>query len=157
MSYSINAGISLSLDGNTWYTLTDHNRKEIDVTPALIEQAQRMANGKMRKYVIASKKTITTSWVDIPSKTTSTVDQGYSSAWLEAFYNANVFVPVYVKFTHSRETKPTTGSAPDDSTFATARINSEIIQCFITKFTLKTKHRNINFDYVDMDIEFTEI
>lgn len=157
MSYSIKSGISISLDNSTWYALTDHNRKEIDISPTLIEQTQRMANGKMRKYVIASKKTINTSWIDVPSKTSSTVDSNYSSAWLSEFYNANVFLPIYVKFTHSKITTPTTASVPDDSTFDTARVKSETIQCYITKFNVKTKHRNTFFDYVDMDIEFTEI
>lgn len=157
MSYSINAGISISLDNTTWYDLTDHNRKEIDISSTLIEQSQRMANGSMRKYVIANKKIINTSWADLPSKTSSTVDLKYSSAWLSAFYNANAFVPVYVKFTHSKITNPATGSAPADSTFASARASSEIITCYITKFNLKTKHRNITYDFVDMDIEFTEI
>ena len=157
MSYSIDAGISISLDGSVWYKLTDHNRKQIDVSPSLIEQSQRMANGQMRKYVIAAKRTINTSWVDVPSKSASTVDLNFSSAWLAEFYNANVFLPVFVKFTHSKDTKPTTGNAPSDSTFATAKTGSETIKCYITKFDVKTKHRNVYFDYVDMDIEFTEI
>jgi hypothetical protein len=157
MSYSINAGISVSLDNTTWYALTDHNRKEIDITPTIIEQSQRMANGKMRKYVIASKKTINTSWIDVPSKSSNTVDLNQSSAWLSEFYNANVFVPVYVKFTHSKVDSISPGQVPNNSTFITARTGSETILCYITKFTLKTKHRNIHFDYVDMDIEFTEI
>ena len=84
MSYSINAGVAISLDNSTWYSLTDHNRQQITVTPTLIEHAQRMANGRMKKYVVASKKTIST-------------------------------------------------------------------------FNVVTKHRNVNFDYVDMEIEFTEI
>lgn len=157
MSYTINAGISISLDNVTWYSLTDHNRQPIAITPTIIEHAQRMANGKMRKYVIASKKTISTSWTNLPSKTSSTVDNNYSSAWLSEFYNANVFLPVYVKFTHSKDTTPTTGSVPNDGTFTASRTSSETIQCFITKFNVTTKHRNINFDYVDMEIEFTEI
>ena len=157
MTYSISAGISISLDNTTWYNLTDHNRQPITVTPSIIEHASRMANGKMRKYVIASKRTISTSWTNLPSKSSSTVDTNYSSAWLAEFYNANVFLPVYVKFTHSTDTTPTTGSVPSDSTFDTARVKSEVIQCFITKFDVVTKHRNVNFDYVDMNIEFTEI
>ena len=157
MTYSISAGISISLDNITWYNLTDHNRQPITVTPSIIEHASRMANGKMRKYVIASKRTISTSWTNLPSKSSSTVDTNYSSAWLAEFYNANVFLPVYVKFTHSTDTTPTTGSVPSDSTFDTARVKSEVIQCFITKFDVVTKHRNVNFDYVDMNIEFTEI
>ena len=65
MAYSINAGISISLDGSTWYKLTDHNRDPIDVSPNIIEHANRMANGRMRKYVIATKKTIATSWTNL--------------------------------------------------------------------------------------------
>ena len=157
MSYTISAGISISLDNVTFYKLTDHNRKEIDINPNLIEQSQRMANGKMRKYVIASKRIINTSWVDVPSLSSNTVDSNFSSAWLAEFYNANVYVPVYVKFTHSKITTPSTGSAPVDSTFAAARTGSETLLCYITKFSFKTKHRNAKYDYVDMDIEFTEI
>ena len=157
MSYSINAGIAISLDNTNWYYLTDHNRAQIDVTPTLVEHAQRMANGKMKKYVIASKRTIATSWTNLPSLSSNTVDQNKSSAWLTEFYNANVFVPIYVKFTHSKDNAISAGSIPNDSTFATSRVSAETIKCFITKFNVKTKHRNINFDYVDMDIEFTEI
>ena len=128
MSYGIKAGISISLDNINWYSLTDHNRSEIDISPSIIEHAQRMANGKMRKYVIASKKTISTSWTDIPSLSSNVVDYGktsntvVSSAWLSEFYNANVFLPVYVKLTHSKDTTPNTGSVPSDSSFVTSRI-----------------------------------
>jgi hypothetical protein len=153
----LQTGIQISLDGNTWYPLTDHNRKEIDVTPTLIEHSQRMANGRMRKYVIATKKTITTSWTDIPSLSTLTVDQSYSSAWFTEFYNANVYVPVYVKFNHSKDSTPSTGSYPDDSTYLNARQGVDVIKCYITKFNVKTKKRMTNWDYVDMDVEFTEI
>jgi len=157
MAYSINAGISISLDGSTWYKLTDHNRDPIDVSPNIIEHANRMANGRMRKYVIATKKTISTSWTNLPSLSSNTVDNNKSSAWLSEFYNANVFVPVYVKFTHSKVTKPSTGQIPDDSTFLEAVRGSETIQCYITKFDVKTKKRMYQYDYVDMNIEFTEI
>ena len=32
MTYAIAQGIEVSLDGNTWYSLTDHNRQPIDIT-----------------------------------------------------------------------------------------------------------------------------
>lgn len=156
----IQAGIQISLDGTTYYPLTDHNRKEIDVAPSLIEHAQRMANGKMRKYVIASKRVIATSWTDVPSTSTMTVDYAYSSAWLQEFYNANVGLPVYVKFVHSKDTAVTTGSYPNDATFMPAVSvggTGDIYQCYITKFGVKTKKRMTGWDYVDIDIEFTEI
>lgn len=154
----IQSGIQISLDGNKYYPLTDHNRKEIDVTPSLIEHSARMANGKMRKYVIAAKRVITTSWTDLPSPSYMTVDAQYSSAWLQEFYNANVGLPVYVKFVHSKDTAISTGSYPDDSTFSAAvNIRGDIYVCYITKFNIKTRKRMPGWDYVDMEIEFTEI
>lgn len=166
MTYEIQAGLQLSLDGNTWYALTDHNRKPISITPTIIEKSARMADGTMRKYVIASKDTISTSWSMLPSRSYNpdgslgytTVDHGYSSAWLAAFYKANVFVPIYLKVVHSKDTTPSTkGSLPDDSTFQSARTTYDIYKVFITKFDVQTTHRNHNIDFVEMNIEFTEI
>jgi hypothetical protein len=157
MSYTINAGISISLDGTTWYRLTDHNREPIDISNNLIEHSQRMANGRMKKYVIANKKTLSTSWANLPSISSNTVDLNYSSAWLEAFYRANVFVPVYVKLVHAKDTVPSIGSIPNDSTYQSSRLASETIQCYITKFDLKIRKRMASYDYVEMNIEFTEI
>jgi hypothetical protein len=157
MAYSIQAGIQVSLDGTTWYKLTDHNRKEIQVNPTLIEKSQRMSNGTMRKYVIAKKNVISTSWEMIPSKTSLTVDGNYSSAWMDAFYSANSGVPVYLKLVSSSDTVPAKGVAPNDSTFKTSLTNSKTYTVFITQFSSTTTHRNINSDYVNMNIEFTEI
>jgi hypothetical protein len=157
MAYAIQAGIQISLNGTTWYKLTDHNRREIQVNPSLIESAKRMANAKMRKYVIAKKQIISTSWETVPSKTSLTVDGNYSSAWLDAFYAANNGVPIYLKLVASSDTTPSKGSAPVDSTFVTSLTNSTTYQVFITRFSSTTTHRNINSDYVNMEIEFTEI
>ena len=163
MSYMINAGIAISLDNTNWYYITDHNREQIDISNELIEHAQRMANGRMRKYVIANKRKFSTSWKDLPSNPTNVVDYNkhayptVSSSWLAAFYSANVFLPIYVKFTYAKEVNPSTGSVPSDATYQSSTTASEIIQCFITKFDVKVKKRMKAWDYVDMDIEFTEI
>ena len=157
MSYSINAGISVSLDGATWYPLTDHNRDTIDISNSPIEHAQRMANGRMKKYVVANKRTMSTSWSNLPSVSSNTVDLNYSSAWLEAFYKANVFAPIYVKLVHAKDSIPSFGAAPLDSSYQSSRTSSEVIQCFITKFDLKVRKRMLSYDYVEMSIEFTEI
>jgi hypothetical protein len=157
VTYSIQAGIQISLDGTNWYKLTDHNRKPISISPSLIEKQQRMANGTMRKYVIASKNTISTSWDVLPSKSSLTVDGNHSSAWMQAFYNQNVFLPVYVKVVESKTTDPSMGSYPNDSTFATSFTGYKVYTTYITKFSVTVQHRNLNADYVSMDIEFTEI
>ena len=157
MAYAIQAGIQVSLDGTTWYKLTDHNRSEIEIKPSLIEKAQRMADGSMRKYVITTKNTISTSWEMLPSKQTLAVDGNYASAWLQAFYNANSGLPVYVKVITSKDDNATFAGYPLESTFGTSLTKSTTYITFITDFSLTTKYRTKNADFVSMSIEFTEI
>lgn len=157
MTYKIQAGLQVSLDNITYYALTDHNRAEIGIANNLIETSKRMANGAMKKYVVANKRVFTSSWKDLPSSQVATVDLNYSSAWVEQFYRANLGLPIYLKLVHSRDNAVATGSLPNDATFATAKVTYEIIQVFFTKFDTKISKRNGFFDYVTMDIEFTEI
>lgn len=157
MAYSIQAGLQISLDNSNWYKLTDHNRSPIDVNPEIIEKVNRMANGTMRKYVVAKKMNFSVSWERVPSQTSYTVDQNKSSEWLEAFYNANVGLPIYLKVISAKETIPSTGSLPNESTRASSFTASTTYQVFITNFSKTVVWRNKDRDFVDMSIEFTEI
>lgn len=158
MAYPISAGIEVSLNGSTWYKITDHNRQPIDSSPELIEASNRMANGKMRKYVIAKKNKISVSWSYLPTKTSETVDGNYGPAWLESFYNTNAGVPVYVKIVSSEiDPDPSVNGVPSDLNFKTAVTGSKTYSVFITAFSKKLIHRTTKCDYVDMNIEFTEI
>ena len=158
MSYLLESAIHISLDNTTWYKLTDHNREEVKINPEIIESVQRMANGKMRKYVIAQKNKISTSWRFVPSKTSLTVDGNKGAAWLESFYKSNVGVPMYVKVI-SAEIDPdaTIGLIPLDSNFKSSSTGSKIYNVFITDFSSTVLKRTTTSDYVDMNIEFTEI
>lgn len=102
MTYPISAGIELSVDGSNWYQITDHNREPIQATPEIIENVSRMANGKMRKYVVSKKMKFNVDWSYVPTKTELTVDGNKGCAWLDAFYNANVGIPVYLKVNSSK-------------------------------------------------------
>lgn len=158
MAYPISAGIEISLNGSTWYKLTDHNRQPIDVSPEIIEASNRMANGKLRKYVIAKKNKIATSWSYLPTKTSELVDQNMGPAWLESFYNANVGIPVYVRIISSEiDPVATRGGVPDNFNFKSSTTGSQVYIAFITSFSNKIIHRTTKCDYVDMSIEFTEI
>lgn len=158
MAYLLQSGLHVSLDGSAWYKLTDHNRGEISVSSEIIENQQRMANGKMRKYVVANKAIISTSWDYVPSKTSECVDGNYGGAWLESFYKANVGVPIYLRVISSElDPDPTTGSIPSDINFKTASTGSKIYQVFITNFDKNIIHRTKVSDYLNMNIEFTEI
>ena len=109
MAHSIAAGIWISADNNTWYKLTDDNREPINSTPVRIEQAHRMANGSMRKYVVANKNIIDCSWRMIPAASSTlytgggtsgafsaTTDGNYGAAFLKAFYKAKFLSKIYL-------------------------------------------------------------
>jgi hypothetical protein len=158
MSYILQSGIHISLNGSTWYKLTDHNRGEISVTPELIQNESRMANGTLKKYVIAQKDRISTSWSYVPSKTSECVDGNKGAAWLESFYKANVGIPIYIKIIVSEITTNTArGAAPDDFYFKSAQEGSKEYTVFISNFSKRVINRTKLSDYVSMDIEFTEI
>lgn len=158
MSYALQSGIHISLNGSTWYKLTDHNRGDINVTPELIQTESRMANGTLKKYVIAQKDKIGTSWSYVPSKTSECVDGNKGAAWLESFYKANVGIPVCIKVIASEiTTDPTRGTVPDDFYFKPGTEGSKTYNVFISNFSKRIINRTKLSDYVSMDIEFTEI
>lgn len=158
MAYLLESGIQVSLNNTTWYKLTDHNRDPIDISTELIETQSRMANGRLRKYVVAAKNNISVSWEYVPSKTSETADLNYGAAWLESFYKSNVGVPIYLKVVSSEiDPDATVGSVPSDSNFKTAQTGSKVYTVFMTDFSKTIVNRTKVSDYVNMSIEFTEI
>jgi hypothetical protein len=149
MAYLLQAGIQLSLDNSNWQKLTDHNRDPISISTEIIETQARMANGKMRKYIVAQKKTISVSWSYVPSKTSETVDLNNSAAWLESFYKSNVGSPIYLKVVASE--------LDSSGNFVTAQNASEVYTVFMEKFSKSIINRTKVSDYVSMSIDFTEV
>jgi len=66
--------------------ITDHNRSPLSVDVERIEKKQRMANGTLRKYWIADKKTFSCSWTMLPSTSAGTVDGFAGGSEIEDFY-----------------------------------------------------------------------
>jgi hypothetical protein len=156
MTYLIDSGIQISIDGTTWYKLTDHNREPIDISTELIETQSRMANGKMRKYVVAQKNNISCSWKYVPSSQSECVDGFYSAAWLESFYKSNAGLPIYLKVVSSGlNTDSGFGSQPL-GIFVTAQNRSKTYEVFMNNFSKTIINRTKVSDYVDMSIEFVE-
>ena len=67
--------------------VTDHNRQQLSIDVERIEKKQRMANGIMRKYIVADKRTFQTSWNMLPKLTSQTVDGYWGADAIETFYN----------------------------------------------------------------------
>jgi hypothetical protein len=70
--------------------ITDHNRGQLNVDVERIEKKQRMANGTMRKYIVADKRTFGVQWSMLPKLTTQTVDGFWGGEAIEEFYNTVV-------------------------------------------------------------------
>jgi hypothetical protein len=172
MTYNSLAGISVATSASptTFYQLTDHNRQAMMIDFELLEKASRMANGTMRKYVVARKRKVSTSWIDLPSGTgspanpasssainngyTFTVDGNKGGAWIKSFYEQNVFKPIVVKITHSGDNAVTNS----DSAFVPSpKTTGESFNCFITGFKYDIIKRYELTDLVNISIEFTEI
>lgn len=178
MAYLIDAGIQISLgqtalgaittDPNqmVWYKMTDHNREPVQISTEIIESSQRMANGKMRKYVVAQKDRISVSWKYIPSKESEAVDGFRSVSWLESFYHSNAGIPIYLKIVSSgfdsslgtaRIDQPQIVGSVPIGTFVTSQVGFQLYQAYMTDFSKTIINRTRLSDYVDMSIEFTEI
>lgn len=67
--------------------VSDHNRSELSVDVERIGNSHRMANGTMRKYWVADKRTFSCSWDMLPTLSTQTVDGFMGAAAIENFYN----------------------------------------------------------------------
>jgi hypothetical protein len=67
--------------------VTDHNRSALAISTERIEDSQRMANGTMRKYVVADKRTFSTDWDNLPHNAMFTVDGFWGKNEMQNFYN----------------------------------------------------------------------
>lgn len=59
------------LEKEDFIVLSDHNRAELDLGFQRIEDRRRMINGTMRSYFVADKRTLSTSWNMLPSRSAS--------------------------------------------------------------------------------------
>lgn len=181
MSYSASAGIILSTQtaSSTYFQLTDHNRQPIQISYDIIDKAARMADGTMRKYVIAKKKKVSVSWSMIPSGTgqpynprattnanngyTFTVDGNKGGAWMKSFYEQNLFKPILVTVIHSLDNSTTNSNTafyPSSAVSASASLiggYSDQFWAFIDNFDYTINKRYGLTDYVDITMSFVEI
>jgi hypothetical protein len=79
----------LNPNATVWNDISEHNRSELQVSVERIEKTHRTANGGLRKWWTADKKTWSTSWDMLPHSATFTVDGKWGGSEIESFYTAN--------------------------------------------------------------------
>jgi hypothetical protein len=120
-------------DGNK---ITDHNRSDLSVDTERIEESTRMANGTLRKYIIADKRTFSLSWKDLPHQASFAVDGFWATREIQNWY----------------KTKPgafTLKLHYGDGT-------TESITVMMTKCGANLTKRGA-YDFWDVDVELTEV
>ena len=90
MSYTtLSKGAALQFFYNsTWTRMSEHNRSPINITPIRIQQSKRTANGTLRSFFVADKKSFNISWTMLPSYSTETVDGWWGAQDLKTFYES---------------------------------------------------------------------
>lgn len=117
---------------------TEHNRDALSVDFESIENKQRMVNGTMRKWHIATKRTWSTSWSDVPHSSEFTVDGKLGGEEMEEFYK------------NRQESGP----------FALKIINGTSIETFpevmFSEFSKSIKKRG-RYDFWDVNLTIEEV
>lgn len=121
--------------------VSDHARSELNVSFEPIENKRRMANGTLRKYVVANKRTWSTSWEWLPShehETAGTVDGGMSGKQMLTFYKNNL-------------DKAFTLTLRDGAG------NTETATVMISEFSYDVVKRGKHTDYWNVDVTIEEV
>lgn len=74
-------------NGITVINPSDHSRSELSVGINRIGSSERMANGRLRSYHVADKKTWSCSWDLLPAPSEYTADGKAGGKEMEQFYN----------------------------------------------------------------------
>lgn len=138
MAWQDNPIMEWSDNGSTWNKITDHGRSPLATSVERIETKQRMANGSLRRYVVAKKRTWQVSWENLASKNGSLLPlaSGKPGEWIEAWHN-----------THDAEfqMRMRDGGA-----------NVEIVTVMISDFSKEVVKRTPTFDIWSLDITLEE-
>lgn len=116
--------------------VTDHNRTDLSMEVERIETSRRMANGTMRKYWVADKRTFSTSWSMLPNVSTFTVDGHSGADDMESFYYSTV---------GAFDLRLTYGNSPE-----------RLYRVMFTNFS-KTLTKRGKFDMYDVDVTMEEV
>lgn len=137
--------------------VTDHGRGPLSMPMERIGTDKRMANGTLRRYLVANKRTWSTTWENIPS--TNTVSDGYKTADggmagedIEEFHKTTpgAFRLVLKRGSAMDKVVPTPGSVPyEDDDFI-------ICDVMITEYSRETTKRGA-VDFWNISITLEEV
>jgi hypothetical protein len=131
--------------GSTWTKISDHGRTPVSINVTRIEKQQRMADGRLRRYVVAKKRSFSCSWKDIPSVATELLANGQPGEWMENFHDT-VDGSFHMRF-----------RAGSDRDLVLTGMSGEVLEVVITDFSKEVTKRGPAFDLWNLDITLEEV
>lgn len=144
--WKINPIMEWSLDGGTtWERVTDHGRTSLNVTVERFENKQRMADGTLRKYVVAKKHTFSTSWENLPDKAGPWLANGREGNWMESVHDSEdgMF--------HMRLRSGT------DQDITYTGLNGKVLKVMFNDFGKNIVKRGRSYDLWSLDVTLEEV
>lgn len=132
-------------NGANWYQVSDHGRDPLQVSVERIENVNRMADGTLRRYVVAKKHTFSCSWNGIPDKSGAWLANGQPGSWIENFHDT-VNGPFLVRLR---------AGSDRDTTFTGTQ--GTVYTMMITDFSKEIGKRSKSYDAWNLDITLEEV
>jgi hypothetical protein len=120
------------------HKVSDHNRSPISISFEKIENKDRMANGTLRKFVVATKRNIKVSWENLPRQDSATADGKWGASSIKTFYNTYGNTAFWITINYGDGT-------------------NESIQVMFQDFNMKLSKRSIYTDLYDIDFGLEEV
>jgi hypothetical protein len=153
MGWQDNPIMEWSLDGTTWTKISDHGRSPLDIAIERIENKQRMADGRLRRYVVGKKRSFSCSWDNMPSKATSFLANGQAGDWLEDFHNTvNGSFKMRLRAGSDVSASSITRNGTENDLD-----NERVFDVMISDFTKQIIKRGPAFDLWSLDITLEEV
>lgn len=117
--------------------ISDHNRSPLDITYSKIENKKRMANGALRRFVVAEKRKFKVSWEKLPKNDSQTVDGHWGALSVINFYEVT----------------------PGDFTLTITYGDNttEQVMVMFDDFNSSITNRSVYTDFYDIDLSLDEI
>lgn len=124
--------------------LSDHKRSPLSIQYDRIEKMSRMADGTARKQVISKKRNFSCSWEMLPTIKELVVDDNSDALDIKKFYEIYAADPLTLTIFHKKNSDTTTAY-------------QDTYNVFFQSFDYNVVKRYRDFDYWNVNVEFTEI
>jgi hypothetical protein len=135
-------------------TLSDHSRSPLSVSYDVLGSEQRMADGTMRKNVVAKKKTFSCTWGMLPTVRTFVADGNADARDMYEFWERYLYTPLHLDL-YFMVNATERGVSPTSRDLALK--NKESYLVFWTDLSFDIIKRFSNFDHWNVTADFVEV